>query len=129
MADNKDGKRFVIKGTPYTDIFTGKPRMVIEEGKSPDLDLPAGFAFSLVSLLLCIYSIVRGNIIAILITALLTVGCFLYGVYSLSDGTYEDFKQGLLMCLMFLLFILCGLLMAAAAIGAVVLVFYLITLI
>ena len=43
MADNNhEGKRYVIKGTPITDPYTGKPRMVIEEEKLAAAEAAAG---------------------------------------------------------------------------------------
>lgn len=122
MADNKnnEGKRYVIKGTPVKDPYTGKPRMVIEEEKH--YDGPAGFPIALLALLVCIYSIFRGNIIAIIITGVIAVAAFVHGLMSMAEGNKQH-AFGLF------LFFLCAALMLAGIVGAVALVFWLITLI
>ena len=119
MADNNT-KRYLIKGTPVKDPYTGKPRMVIEEEKQ--YDGPAGFPIALLAFLVCIYSIFRGNIIAIIITATIAVASFIHGLLSMAEGNKRA-AFGLF------IFFLCAALMIAGIFGALALVIWLITLI
>lgn len=123
MADNntnKNGKRYIVKGTPVKDPYTGKPRLVIEEEKH--LDMPLGFAIAIMAFLVFIYSIVRGNIVAIIVTAVIAVASFIHGLLSMAEGNGRA-AFGLF------IFFVCAALMIAGIFGAIALVFWLITLI